>query len=804
MFIKRTLQPELTWALYLGFATFITNAVVDAAVPGFALPIGNVFIFCSAICLGLSGALISCVIGLGLSIPIASDPTYLIRTLMLAAAIAITVKKYPSIPPFFISFAMWFAVIGPILSLVTIDTLNLATLQPDFLVRNALGDIMMTVLAGVLLLNRNFGIWITQKPRHTDLTNLIVHIAALTTTTSLITFLVIVYGGDMWLTPPSDLPSAPSLFGMIFLTVNLPMFVGWGLASILSKDVHQLFAPQLFLDAHGQSFSGASSEYWRRRSSDQEHRPEDLAGRKGKRSISESTKAKDSGTYIDTNQGLLAISKNGTVSFVNRRFTALAGASQKDIIGKNIRTLGIREELVEHILGLVDKTFEKGPTTTELKLNVSPNLRYFEIASMQADAFASLCEGPDSVIITMKDITDRRAVELHLLKGQRLSSLGKIVRGLAHSFNNTLTQITARASFAKYTDDKEELKESMEIVLAAAQEAGELVRHLIDFADGEPTLLEKTDLGKLVEGRLSLIRKLGDEKLEITFERSEDLMGASCDPNQIIQALTNLVLNSIDSYEGEGKVAISLDTEEIDEQAAELSVGVRAGKFVRLRVKDTGSGMIPEVISKAFDPLFTTRSDQGNAGLGLSIVYAIARAHDGFLTVESKISKGTSISLYLPFIELTSKDTRAEKRDSKVAALDIEGSKNRKEHILVVEDETHVRSILTDILSELGFKVTSCADGMSALKQFQSGDFDLVLIDMIMPQMNGLELLGKLKEHDSSVKTLAMSGYGLDNDTIRKFSNAIPKPFDIDSLVKAIKITIDEKSSASKQKQMPK
>ena len=798
MLIKRTSQPELTWSLYLGLGAFAVNLALHLIEPNFALKLGNALIFFSAIAFGVTGAITSSLIGLGLAAPIHFDPIYLARTALLAITIGFAAKRFPGTPAFFITFVLWYAVLGPVLSLLSFEGLNIASLTPEFLVRDCLNDLILTVLAGVMMLNRSIWAWMTQKPRHTDLTNFLIHITALVSAMMLAIFLSLTYGGAVWNGTVSYPGSASAMFGMLFLAVNLSLFVGWMLGMILSENVHEFFASTLFMESHGASFSGASSDYWRRKSSDAIERPEVRTPPTVHDTESELAAAQE---FINANKGLLALNKNGTISFVNRHFRSLCGITQNEVLGKRIDAIGIRDEISSHILELVDATFEKGPQTTELKVNTPPNqLRYFEIVSLQSDAFATLCEGPDSVIITMQDITDRRAVEAHLLKGQRLASLGQIVRGIAHSFNNTLTSITARASYAKYTDDHDELKENLSSILGAAQDAGNLVRQLIDFADGKPTLLEKMDLTGLLQDRMDLLEKLGGESIEIKLEETDEIIGIKCDPNQIMQAVTNLVINSIDAYGNTaGNINISLGTETIDEEASELHVGTRPGRFARLRVRDTAIGMHPETLGRAFDPLFTTKADCGNAGLGLSIVYAIVRAHDGFLTVESRLQKGTTISVYIPLVELDAK--RSIEMNGHINEIEqaAEKKKNKKEHILIVEDENHVRELISELLSQMGYIVTSCSDGEEALGHFLEKDFDLVLIDMIMPRMDGLELLGKLKEHDSSVKTLAMSGYGLDADAIKKFSNVIPKPFDIDSLVQAIKKTISKEQVERKE-----
>ena len=221
---------------------------------------------------------------------------------------------------------------------------------------------------------------------------------------------------------------------------------------------------------------------------------------------------------------------------------------------------------------------------------------------------------------------------------------------------------------------------------------------------------------------------------------------------------------------------------------SDLFIGARPGDFARITIKDTGMGMSPETLARAFEPLFSTKRSKGNSGLGLSIVYSIVRAHDGFLAAESHPEKGTNITIYLPLrsIQPSAADVTLN-RTSPAFPLSLDTLTGNREHILVVEDEKPVRDLVTTMLSRLGYTVVSCANGHEALARCRERDFDLVLLDMIMPQMNGIDVINHLRDAGKQTQTLLMTGYGVDVEGADPETPILSKPFDIITLGQTVK-----------------
>lgn len=775
-------------AALLGFAAL----ALDIINPPFGVSglthLSSIFLFLSAGALGLNAAFVSLAIG---AVPyhlMASTPLEGLRIICLVTAVGAMAEYRPKLPQFVATLAAWvaftvatfaFGAHSKVSAGWTLGTITAAGFE----------DILISMIAGALLLNREVWGAITQRPRIVSAVSLLVHVMAIVACTSVIGAVAIT-GGDSTLFSETGVGDALRLSLLMAVSLLGPVVVGWRLALKMTRDSKELFGS--ILQGDRRSFSGLSSDYWRRNKSEDTE------------STNKSTSpSADNDLGLTPEIGICAINRSGTVTFINRKFRELTGASINEAVGKDIFNIGLPIELSKKILDIVEFTLGHGSRVSEYKLNQLPNpLRFLELSAFKADQLESstISEGPDSVIIKVKDITERRTVESHLLQGQKLASLGNFVSGFAHSFNNALTAIAGHASFAKHITDPAELAKSLDEVLAATSQAGDVVRKLLEFADGRPSLMKREQLGDAIARCLALLKNVTGVNHEIEFEKTGPDPYVFCDMNLLMQALTNLVLNSRDSYEEKaGSIRIDLGRENIDKELAGIIPGASPGEFARLRVIDSGKGMSAEVLHRAFDPLFTTRSNTGHPGLGLSIVYAIVRAHDGFLTVESKPERGTTVSIYLPVTvpeELTSvednkvaEDTNARKRISELYG--------NKEKILVVEDEPKVRDLISTMLSTIGYSVTSCSNGEEALAQCSTNPFDLVLVDMVMPKMNGLEFLSKMKASANSARALMMTGYGLTGHNSTKGMSLIPKPFDIDTLARAVKSSLAEPPSSA-------
>ncbi|MCB0330938.1 MAG: response regulator, partial [Bdellovibrionales bacterium] len=484
--------------------------------------------------------------------------------------------------------------------------------------------------------------------------------------------------------------------------------------------------------------------------------------------------------------GVCALSSTGKVIFANHRFLELIQSAEGDLTGKSLFDCSMDNEIRASLQEYVKKSAEHGKISAEFKVNQLPErLRYFSVV---IEPHHDEEQSPGR-LLTVQEITDRRTIEFHLLEAQKMKNLGSVMGSIAHSFNNSLTAIIGRASFALRTRDQESQRIALEEIRGQAQKAGELVWKLLDFSEGKPTPFRSLSVGKLIHEKVEFLQKLLGERFQLKIAKEEESeLWISGDSNLLMQVLTELISNAKDSYRDRGgNIELAVGSEEMGEDIAQLHPGARAGKYARITVRDTGCGMSSEMVSQAFAPLVSTKFNRGNSGLGLSIVYAILRAHDGFLSVESFPEKGTTVSVYLPLADPVAEVLETPPVEAMPAEKSTKQTQQKDASILVVEDEPEIRVLIGKMLEMLGYSVTTCGDAEAASTAFGEKAFDLLLVDYMMPSISGRDLIQDLKGKGSGkTKYILMSGFGLSNSDPNDPINHLPKPFDIETLDQAV------------------
>lgn len=778
-------------AAMLGALTLLTNIFANLAFDSSWTPFGNIFLFISAIALGPFYALISIGSGSALHTLMLTENLEGLRVVLLTLSIGYCAKRFPRFPSFLVCLGLWMLVFAPALVLLEQNHIVSGIWTNQRIVFMAISEISLCMIAGALLLNNNLWCLITNQPRHVPFSTVIAHILNMISMLSVLASLFafnLLSGNQIDSIQVASSSNLIWVAGLMVVAFIVPTLCGERLASLLINNPQGLAGGQLYSVTQAMrtgNFKSNSGTNWQRSSSGSNERME----RTGNPNDSETNIP--SPKMIDDKKGICALNKNGTISFVNRRFLKLVEANNRDALGKNINALAMNPALLKEINQVLLQSFEKGPRRSECKIKqTNGNLRFYQIESQlpSNNNQSAINSDPDGVILTVEEITDRRTIESHLLISQKASSLGKMVGGMAHEFNNALTTIAGEAGVAiNNPADQDKLKVALSKISDITQKAGDTVRQLLKFADNKPLQSEVRDLNQLLSEKLDLLKKLVGEDFEICFEgpkNANQKIRIDCDENLLVQALANLIQNSKESYNGPGKIVISLDCETIDDEVSALTIGAKAGVYARLRVKDFGFGMNRDILARAFDPLFSTKTSRGHSGLGLSIVHSIARAHDGFLTAESHPGKGTTISIYIPLKDSNQKDQLEPTVAFDQRIADIAGN---QESILIVEDESTVREMLVSMLSSLNYKVISCDNGEAALNESKKNKFDLILVDMIMPKMRGLDLIKEIKNIDSQTKTMLMTGYGAHVDQHKAACSVIYKPFDMQSLGRAVK-----------------
>jgi PAS domain S-box-containing protein len=395
-------------------------------------------------------------------------------------------------------------------------------------------------------------------------------------------------------------------------------------------------------------------------------------------------------------------------------------------------------------------------------------------------------EKPYAVVGIAADITERKQLEEQLRQSQKMEAVGRLAGGIAHDFNNLLSIISGYSellgmSLAGQPAPLEQLAQ----ISKAAEQAASLTRKLLTFSRRQMTQHKLLDLNAVIRELEGVIRSVVGENVEVAVQVGQKPSLIRSERDQIEQAILNLVLNARDAMPNGGKLTLATTRVTVDEHFAKLNQPLAPGPHVRLTIADTGCGMNADTRAHIFEPFYTTKEPGKGTGLGLSIVYGIVQQAGGAILVESKPNQGTSFSIYLPQM----KGTAA--RDRKPAAA---AAKRGSETILVVEDEEGIRDLLAEVLRLNGYTVMTARHGREALAlaESHSGPIDLMITDLVMPQMGGRELAAAMKLARPETRILFISGYSERTTMpLPEGLDFMDKPFTPDALVRRLRQLLD-------------
>jgi CheY-like chemotaxis protein len=366
-----------------------------------------------------------------------------------------------------------------------------------------------------------------------------------------------------------------------------------------------------------------------------------------------------------------------------------------------------------------------------------------------------------------------------------MESVGRLAGGVAHDFNNMLQAILGNVALAlEQAPVSGQLHDDLIEVQKAAQRSASLTSQLLAFARKQTVRPQLLDLNDTVTGMLNMLRRLIGENLHLAWLPGPGLWLVQMDPSQVDQMLANLTVNARDAIKGAGKITIETSNMTLDDTYAQTHADCVPGEYVLLVVSDTGCGMNPETQGHLFEPFFTTKDVGEGTGLGLATVYGIVKQNDGLISVYSELGRGTTFKIYLP---------RA-KAQAQPAAVIAEGKPLRgTETVLLVEDETQVLKLGQRILKQQGYTVLTAPTPKAALAltaQHQ-GPLHLLITDVVMPGMNGKELLNQLQSNYPGLKCLFMSGYTADviahHGVLDKGVQFLQKPFTVRTLTDKVR-----------------
>ena len=471
---------------------------------------------------------------------------------------------------------------------------------------------------------------------------------------------------------------------------------------------------------------------------------------------------------------------------VNEAFVAICGLRRMEIISRTPLELEICPDLDAHAQLFAQLRHGRSVRNFEYALQSRAGDRRDCIVS--AEAFPL---GTEKVsLIATVDVTEQRHLEKQLRHSQKLEAVGQFAAGVAHDFNNLLTVIQGHTSLqlaAKNIDA--DMTNSLEQVSMAAERAASLTRQLLTFSRKQVVQPRILDLNEVVRNLHDMLRRVIGEDIDLCCELSEGLPTIHADEGSIEQIVMNLVVNARDAMPQGGRLVIRTAFVEIDIEYASRHPEALLGRFIRLSIADTGSGMSLDTLSHIFEPFFTTKEVGKGTGLGLATVYGIVAQQCGWIEVASELGRGTTFELFLPSSEEAVEILHVQE------AADLRGG---DETILVVEDERAVRDVITSILKCSGYEVLEAADGDEALGIWaqRAGEVDLLLTDIVLPKgLHGNLLAERLRTDRADLKVIFSSGYSSDFGTeaapLPSRINFLQKPYKPAVLIKAVRDCLD-------------
>ena len=397
---------------------------------------------------------------------------------------------------------------------------------------------------------------------------------------------------------------------------------------------------------------------------------------------------------------------------------------------------------------------------------------------------------PYAVAAIASDVTERRQLEEQLRRSQRMEAIGRLAGGVAHDFNNMLTVINGYADLLmRRVSAHDPLYADLEEVRRAGQKAATVTRQLLAFSRQQVLMPRVLDLAAVVADLGKMLGRLLGEDVEMVVDAVPGLWHVKADPGQIEQAIVNLAVNARDAMPAGGRLTIRMRNATLDAPRKLGITRIPAGEWVTLEIEDTGCGMDEETVARAFEPFFTTKEQGKGTGLGLATVYGIVKQSEGFIEVESEDGKGTHFTIYLPRVAEAAVPVESLGEEEHVAG--------GHETVLLVEDEPAVRRLGAASLRAAGFRVLEAADGGEAMLicEQHDGTIDLLLTDVVMPRMNGPQVVERLRSIRPAMKVLYVSGYADDALQSHGISDAgaafLPKPFGPDALVAKVREVLD-------------
>jgi PAS domain S-box-containing protein len=444
--------------------------------------------------------------------------------------------------------------------------------------------------------------------------------------------------------------------------------------------------------------------------------------------------------------------RDGTIEYINPKFTEVTGYTQSEAIGRNPRILKSGHTPPERYVELWNTITSGGVWRGELRNKKKNGDLFWELASI-APVKDEDCRIINFVAVK-EDITERKEIEEQLRQAQKMESVGQLTGGIAHDFNNLLAIITGNLQLlAERSSGDDKAREYLEDAMWSARRGGELTHRLLAFARKQSLKPSVIDFNDVVRGMTDLLRRTLGANIRIDESLAPYVWKTFADRGELERALVNLAVNARDAMRGAGTLTLETRNAVLDESYADQYQDVTPGEYALLAVTDTGTGMLPEVVTRVFEPFFTTKEVGQGSGLGLSMVYGFVKQSGGHVSIYSRVGQGTSVKLYLP--RMLSPPPRLEER-----ALDMPPGRFGEKVVLVVEDEPKLRKVAVKMLDQLGLRSMQAETAKDALELLADTHVDVLFTDIELPGgMSGTELADAARKLDPNIKVLFTTGH---------------------------------------------
>ncbi|MEE8584949.1 MAG: ATP-binding protein, partial [Acidobacteriota bacterium] len=483
------------------------------------------------------------------------------------------------------------------------------------------------------------------------------------------------------------------------------------------------------------------------------------------------------------------LDSRGRLQYVNRAGEQLLGWRQEELAGEDILArIGLinRATTARLLRQIVRSGKAVRPENAVIRVHNDQTIPVSYILKPILDNRTTA-----GAILIILDRRERCQLEEQLRQAQKMETVGQLAGGIAHDFNNLLTVITGYGELLREVVDPA-WRSQVGIIIETARRAADLTQHLLKFSRRQGLEPQPIGLNQVIGQVDKILRRLIGEHIQLSSRLESGLPRIQADPGQIEQVILNLAVNARDAMPEGGQLTIKTRSAQIDKFWVGRHSKMEPGRYVLLEVSDTGLGMDEATQQRIFEPFFTTKSQNGGTGLGLATVYSIVKQHNGAIQVVSQPGQGTCFRIYFPSIG-------GDAPPDRIVGLESDAAQGGSETILVVEDLGELRHMIQAILEGKGYEVLTAANGVDALKlaNAHNGKINLMLTDMVMPEMGGLELSENFLAQHPETKILYISGYtdtvDLDGSTLGEQRDFLQKPFNPGSLAQKVRQLLDSR-----------